>query len=328
MLGRVLPVGRHVAAAVGVLSTTFLGGCGWLENQYTNDPAIAEGNDRRSVQTPGEGPTFDLWRACIPAERDPNGACPRGSTLHQINNFITNGQNFQAALLRNRLQDYLIMRSDQMCEKHRSGVLSTQAVTNFGMSTVTTGLTATAALVVAPATNILAALGAMTTGTRSAFNADIYQKYVAPAIVKKTTDLRNTKLLQIGRRQFTQSSDASKPPQLTSIEIYTPEAAVGDVEVYNQFCSFAWGIATLGDSDAKFEDSATGIQRRMELLRKQQIANDEQMKKLGGENSTAARRYKDINEDISRQIMVLQQQLLTAPTAADPKPASAKPADN
>ena len=213
------------------------------------------------------------------------------------------------------------MRSDQMCEKHRSGILSTQAVANFGMSTVTTGLTATAALVIAPATNILAALGAITTGTRSAFNADIYQKYVAPAIVKRTTDLRNTKLQQIARRQFTQPSDASKPPQLGSIEIYTPEAAIGDVEVYNQYCSFAWGIATLGDSDARFEDTAAGIQRRIELLRKQQIDNDEQMKKLGGDNSEAARRYKEINNDISRQIMILQQQLLTAPTASDPKPA-------
>lgn len=320
MSGRTLFAGRRIAAATGLLWVALLSGCSWVQNEFTNDPAIAEGNKRRTITTPGEGPTFDLWTECIPAERQSDGACPGGSTLKLINRYIADGDDRRAAFLRDRLQDYLMMRSDQMCEKHRSGILSTQAVTNFAMNTVTTGLTATAALVVAPATNILAALGAITTGTRSAFNADIYQKYVAPAVVKKINDTREEKRKEIVAKRYTQPADASKPREIKPVTLYTPEAAVGDVEIYNQYCSFAWGLASLGDSNPRFADTAAGVQQRIDTLRKQQLDNKTQMEKLGV-NTPEARRLGEVNQDISKQILILQHQLLTAPTSVDPKPA-------
>lgn len=308
---------RSRNATVGCVSLVvawLTGACTVLENQYSTDPAFGESTGRRQVSTPGDSPTFDLNKDCIPAEREPDGSC-KISTLRKIDN-LSNPE--AAAILRDRLQDYLMMRSDQMCERHRSGILSTQSVTNFAMSTVTTGLSATAAIVLAPATNILAALGAITSGTRSAFNADIYQKYVGPAVVKKINDTRADKRKEILAKRTTQPVDAAKPRTIKPVSEYTPEGAVGDVELYNQYCSFAWGLASLAETNAKFSDTALGIQQRIDVLRKQQLDNLKQVDDLTAKKDyAAAGRLKDVNGDISRQIMVLQQQLLTAPTSVD-----------
>lgn len=307
--------GRSATAACLVLVATCLtSGCTVLENQYSTDPAFGEATGRRQISTPGDGPTFDLNKDCIPAERDRQGDC-NTSTLKTIDGL---GNSEAAALLRDRLQDYLMMRSDQMCERHRSGILSTQSVANFAMSTVTTGLTATAAIVLAPATNILAALGAITTGTRAAFNADIYQKYVGPAVVKKINDTRSDKRKEILAKRTTQPVDAEQPRKIRQISEYTAEGAIGDVEIYNQYCSFAWGLASLADTNAKFSDTSLGIQQRITDLRKQQLDNAKQAEELRTKKDpVSASRLRDLNADISRQIMVLQQQLLTAPTSID-----------
>lgn len=308
---------RRVLLAFLLAGTGCLSACGWLENQYSNDPAFSEKTQGGQISTPGAGPTFDLNSDCIPAQRSKDGQCAGSkSTLASIDSL---GTSEDAALLRDRLQDYLLMRSDQMCERHRSGILSTQSVANFSMNTITTGLTATAAIVVAPATNILAALGAITTGTRSAFNADIYQKFVGPAIVKKTSDLRAETLRDILGKRTKQPADAKQKPEIVSVKSYTPEAAVADVERYNQYCSFAWGLALLSDTIPKYADTAAGIQKRIDVLRKQQLDNQEQMKQLAAANPDATARLKDVNNDISRQIMILQHQMLTAPQAIDPK---------
>lgn len=324
---RISVAARRVLLPLVLAGTSCLGACSWLENQYSNDPAFSEKTQGGQISTPGAGPTFDLNSDCIPAQRDGNGQCtgPKNndgqcagpkSTLARIDCL---GTSEDAALLRDRLQDYLLMRSDQMCERHRSGILSTQSVANFSMNTITTGLTATAAIVVAPATNILAALGAITTGTRSAFNADIYQKFVGPAIVKKTSDLRAETLRDILGKRTKQPADAKQKPEIVSVKSYTPEAAVADVERYNQYCSFAWGLALLSDTIPKYADTAAGIQKRIDVLRKQQLDNQEQMKQLAAANPDATGRLKDVNNDISRQIMILQHQMLTAPQAIDPK---------
>jgi hypothetical protein len=319
MASGILAGGRN-AVAIGSLSIILSSGCGWVENQFTTDPAFGEKTNDRSVATPGAGATFDLLTDCIPAERT-GGACSV-STLNLVNQYMNQGNVERAALLRDRLQDYLLMRSDQMCERHRSGILSTQSIANFGLNTITSGLAATAAIVVAPATNILAALGAITVGTRSAFNADIYQKFVAPAVVKKINETRGQKLQEILDKRSTQPADATRPRAPVPATVYTPEAAVGDVERYNQYCSFAWGLSVLADTSQKFSDTAPGIQQRIDSLRKQQIDNATQIQNLVklGKDGQDVGRLREINSDISRQIMILQHQMLTAPLTIDPKP--------
>lgn len=308
--------GRSAARMTVIASTMALGGCGTFDSLYMNDPAYTEGQKGQGhVDAAKDQPTFNISTDCIPAHLDAQQACTV-PTLRRINDA---GVSAEGTYLRNRLQDYLISRSDQMCEKHRAGILAGQATTNLTLNTLTTGLSATAAIVVAPATNILAALGAMSSAVHSHVNADLYQKYVAPAIVRKINDTRAEKLKEILAKRSKPARDTAKPSVATSVRDYTPEAAIGDVEQYNQYCSFAWAISNLTDPTAKFSDSSLGIQQRIDLLRKQWLANKDQIAKLDG-NDPDVQRLKDLNGDISRQLMVLQQQLFSAPATVDPKP--------
>ncbi len=284
-----------------------------------NDPAFVEGKSKNGTATTGDQPPFDLIADCIPAHLDPGGKCTN-PTFQRIE---AAGISENAAYLRNRFQDYLITRSDQMCERHKAGILAGQATSSLALNAVTTGVSATAAIVVAPATNILAAIGAFTSATNSHINAEIYQKFVTPAIVKKINEGRAEKLKEILAKRSRAQKDSSQPRQAAPVTEYTPESAVGDVERYNQFCSFAWGITALTDSNAKFDDTAPGIQQRIESLRKQQLANSDQIKALKG-SGEEVRRLQDVNSDISRQIMVLQQQLFSAPLTIDGKSSDKK----
>jgi hypothetical protein len=235
------------------------------------------------------------------------------------------GNSAEGAMLRDRLQDHLMMLSDKMCEQHQAGITSTQAGANLVLNTVTTGLAATAAIVVAPATNILAALGAISSGTRSHFNADIYQKFVAPAVVRKINDTRPQKRQEILAKRVRQPTDLTKPPVPKALSEYSPEAAVADVELYNHYCSFTWALASLTDTTTRFTDTAVGIQQRIDTLRKMQLDNKKQVEELEKIQTTDTRKQEsisrllDTNSDISRQIMILQHQLLTAPQSVDPK---------
>jgi hypothetical protein len=276
------------------------GGCGWLENQYTNDPVITSSETGRPANIPDDGP-FVVWRDCIPAERGDNRTCDV-PTLRKINTT-------QDPILRDRLQDHLLFLSERMCETHRAGIVSTQAFTNFGLNTVTTGLAAVAAIVVAPAANILAAGGAFVSGTRSHFNADIYQKFIAPAVIKKIELQRENKLKDIIAKRKRQPSDSELAPVPVSLADYTVEGAIVDVERYNQYCSFTWALASLSDQNPRFEDTVVGLQKRIEALRKQQAENIK----------NKVRGVADTNAFIERQIMFLQHQMLTAPTSVDSK---------
>jgi hypothetical protein len=78
----------------------------------------------------------------------------------------------------------------------------------------------------------------------------------------------------------------------------------------------------LADTSQKFSDTAPGIQQRIDSLRKQQIDNATQIQNLVklGKDGQDVGRLREINSDISRQIMILQHQMLTAPLTIDPKP--------
>ncbi|UYN95805.1 MAG: hypothetical protein KIT25_02310 [Enhydrobacter sp.] len=313
---------QRLSVCLVMIAPINLGACAWLEDQYTTDAVVTQDASGRPANIPDDGP-FVLWRDCIPADRASNGTCPE-ATLAKI-------QRTRDPVLRDRLQDHLLALSEKKCEQHQAGIVSTQAGTNLALNTVTTGLSATAAIVVAPATNILAALGAIASGTRSHFNADIYQKFVAPAVVRKINDTRPEKLKEITAKRMKQPTDITKPREIVGLSEYTAEAAVGDVERYNHYCSFTWALASLTDTTVRFSDTAAGIEQRINLLRKMQADNVAQIEKLKGDPNDitkgpdAARRLHDTNADISRQIMILQHQLLTAPQSVDPKSTTGSP---
>jgi hypothetical protein len=300
----------------------------------------------------------------------------------------------EKAVMRNRFQDYLLWRSEQQCERHKAGILSTQSTTNFALNTVTTGTAAIAGIVLAPATNILAAIAAISSGTRAHFNEDFYRQFLAPAVLKRINTDRANKYAEImGKRGVqvierpagtvtavsartdgvstvvvakapdvsptkatpattvvTTSTTTSNPTvvdqatntasvsttttdstinyagtrRVVLLQDYSIEEALADVERYHQLCSFSSGLASLVNPGEKYEDTSKGIQARIEALRDMQTANEKQAVALitssGNSNNEAARRLREINDDISRQIMVLQHRMLTAPMMIDSKP--------
>jgi len=329
---------RRAIVVVSVFASLSAGGCSstskWFEDQFTADVAFTEDVPPGKTKTlPGDLPTFDLLRDCMPADRTADRECPVATMF-----LINRKTDIDQATHRNRFQDYLIWRSEQQCERHKAGILSTQATTNFGLSTLTTGVAATAAIVTAPATNILAALGALFSGTRSHFNENFYRQMLAPGIVRKINETRATQLgiimakrgvpvterpafmVQTKAGVRTQTEVPSKTVMMAD---YTVEEALGDVERYHQLCSFSAGLSALIEPGEKFEDTAVGIKQRIDALRAIQSDNLAQIAKLDGtRDEVAVKRLRETNEDISRQIMILQHRMLTAPLMVNSKPTS------
>ena len=255
--------GRNACVLAIVASGPILGGCS-IPDFYTADPAFSENTRGGRVALSGDMPTFDLLVDCMPADLEAPtkvvnghrlpGEC-KDPTMRRIGR-IRDAE--QQAIDRNRFQDYLLMRSTQQCGRHTAGFTGFQSTTNFTLNTLTTGVAAVAAIVTAPASNILAAIAAFTSGTRSHFNEDIYQKLFAFAVVTKIKETREQELIRINLKRTIQSSSTSKPRGALMGE-YTLEAAIADVERYHQLCSFTSGLSALVDPTKKFDDTATGL---------------------------------------------------------------------
>lgn len=401
MVGLTVATFRGVCVVVGIFMSLSLGACsGWLEDQFAVDVAVSENTGGRRITLPGEMPTFDLQRDCIPAHltRKKDDDKVLECKTPTIRMFDEQGINsLQQSVLRNRFQDYLLWRSEQQCERHKAAIVSTQSAANFGLNTVTTGVAAVAAIVTAPATNILAAIAAFSSGTRSHFNEDVYSKFVGPAVIKRINIDRANKYAEImGKRglqvteravgtvgpiQTIETTTTTKvepptvaggsstatvavaakatetttpargatapalekvtspiatglptnvinyaaPRRVVMLQDYTMEEALVDIERYHQLCSFSSGLASLVNPGEKFEDTAKGITQRIDALRDMQTANETQARALitsNGEepNKETAKRLRETNSDIARQIMILQHRLLTAPMTVDSRP--------
>lgn len=347
---------QRLSVCLVMIAPINLGACGWIEDQYTADRAFSDRTPSERSAHGKEAP-FDLLSGCMPADLK-KGQCEKPS-MEKIND---EQDPVKQAIMRNRFQDYLLWRSEQQCERHKAGILANQAMVNFSLSTITTGVATTAALVIAPASNILAGIGAFTSGTRSHFNENFYRQTLAPGIVRKINQTRSSRLGAIMEKRRTppserpatvveNKSDAdakavvpatpatanatkttlppSKPTQVVLMADYTLEEAITDVERYHQQCSFVAGLSELIEPGAKFEDTATGIKQRINTLREMQTDNEKQAEALlkgnTQSNRDAANRLRETNADISRQIMILQNQMLTAPLTVDsPTPSTSK----
>ena len=329
---------RGLGVCALVLGGLAVSACGDLRGSQQAPVIII---DRPTSADPTSDKPFDIRQDCMPGDLSGN-ACTT-PTMALFANADPSDQ--RQILRRNRLQDYLLWRSEKQCMVQKTGITSTQSAANFGLNTVTTGATAVGAIVLAPAANILSAIGAISNGVRSHFNEDVYQQYIGPAIIKQI-DYNRAQMLQSimakrGVPEVTTTPAAGATPAAVtvkgrvsvSLQDYTVEEALADVERYHQLCSVATALSSLLDPNKQtFSDTATGIQQRIAVLIQMQTANRAQAKALKDNMPTdgpaveTARdtitRLEQVNQDIARQIMVLQQQMLTAPmtvTVAAPK---------
>jgi hypothetical protein len=323
-------VGKTVAIFLAVLALTACEAIGEeARSSAAARPAISDGLADRP---------FNLATDCIPAGQVSNGQCALppdaptpGSTYYRISS-LTNP--VEQAVWRNRFQDYLLWRSDKLCQRYKAGLTATQSGVNFTLDTITTGVAAVAAVVVAPATNILGAIGAISSGTRGHFNEDFYQRFIAPAIIKEIDRSRSNRLKVIMLKRGISEGDRrvaeinasgilqtpTKDQKIVLMLDYTLEESVADVERYHQLCSAAMALGEIA-KDTRFKDTTAGIKERLTVLRDQQKANDEQIEALkkrnAATNGAAILALGAANADLSKQIDVLQRQLLTAPPSTD-----------
>lgn len=333
---------RAVKSCAIVAAGFTLSGCGTIGDMFRElrDTAAAKPAFTDSL---GEAP-FNLAKDCMPSSQNAQGKCvlpilssteekgTGGSTYHRISSLTDTEKQ---VLWRNRFQDFLIWRSDKQCQAYKSSIIATQNGVNFGLNTLTTGAAGVAAVVVAPATNILGAIAAISNGIRGHFNEDFYQRFVAAAIVMQIDKQRANQLTAImlkrgvatdSRPTFptdvsaTATSPATRafptvPAKIVLPQDYTLEESIGDAERYHQMCSATVALASLVKDNNKFDDTSTGIKSRLAELNEQMKANNTQIAALdSAKDAETITKLREANTELSRQIVILQRMLLTAPT--------------
>lgn len=233
--------------AATLLASNILGGCSFLQDQYAVDVAVSEDTNKRRQTLPGNMPTFDLRADCMPAD-----LVDRRCDTPTMAKHFANSNGSASPLWRDRFQDYLLWRSDQQCERHKASILANQSTGNFALSTVTTGTSAIAAIVVAPAAGILSAIAAISSGTKSAFNEDFYRQFVGPAIIRRINADRSDMYAVIMARR-------GLPIEKTTARTVTERAPAAGSTVESRATerdNAAKAVATTAEAETAYKEAA------------------------------------------------------------------------
>ena len=147
-----------------------------------------------------------------------------------------------ATLLRNRIQDRLILSSNDLCEDYKSNLKAKQSRFNFfsGMGATLLGVAGSLAPHAAMA-KVFSALAGAATGVRAEYNHDYYADVTAHLITKAITSARSDVL-----------KDIDKHRKLTAAE-YTLERALADTVLYHGACSLITGLEKASEAVTTME---------------------------------------------------------------------------
>lgn len=149
------------------------------------------------------------------------------------------------AARRDRLQNRLIMASDQNCTTFAQTLYGVQASTNFVLGSLATGLAGSGAITTNQQTaRLLSGLSGIATGIRSEANEDFFRKQWVEAILKAIETSRNKMKTDM------QASAAQ------SIIVYPVEAAIADAIRYNAACSLVAGMKEVNSAVSMADDPA------------------------------------------------------------------------
>jgi len=174
------------------------------------------------------------------------------------------GDETDRRLRRNRVQDRLILASNEGCEAFKTVLKRKQADRNFEFGTATVLFGAAGAVATgAQAAKNLAALAGASGGIRAEYNRDFFSDVAAHVISKGINSRRREILNGIATGQARPLAD------------YSLEAALADIVVYHGACSlvggleFAEGAITKLGSDAQVGlDSLKAIAKSVDEARK------------------------------------------------------------
>ncbi|ATW04246.1 hypothetical protein CHN51_12420 [Sphingorhabdus sp. YGSMI21] len=143
---------------------------------------------------------------------------------------------------RNRLEDVLIKRSQDICTIEKGRIFANEATTNAGLGIMTTGLSTISSIVTGDlAKSILSGGAAFTSSSRDHLNANIWKNQLTTAITN-AIDVKRAEIL--GKM----SGNRAK-----SIYEYNVDEMIRTVNEYHQACSFGTGLQSLMTASANQE---------------------------------------------------------------------------
>lgn len=164
-------------------------------------------------------------------------------------------------VMRNRLQDYIQLVSDQVCIVHKSDILAVASTFNASLSGLTSILGGLSGIFTgATAARALGGSAGITNAIREDVNQNVYYNNFASAIIRQIDLQRKKKLQDI------------QPKRSQSITEYSVDAAIVDISDYHNLCSFSEAIAALAD-ETKRPSSANELQGRLDALQAQYTKN-------------------------------------------------------
>lgn len=158
------------------------------------------------------------------------------------------GADEEKRLHRNRIQDRLILASNDGCEAFKTVLKRKQADRNFEFGTATVLFGAAGAVATgAQAAKNLAALAGASGGIRAEYNRDFFSDVAAHVITKGINSRRKEMLGGI------------VAGQAKAIQDYTLEAALSDAVVFHGACSLVGGLEYAEGAIAKVDGQAVGL---------------------------------------------------------------------
>jgi hypothetical protein len=149
------------------------------------------------------------------------------------------------SLQRNRIQDRLIMASNEICENYKVLLKKKQAHFNFWSGAAATVLGAAGAVVTGQdAARTLSALSGASSGIRAEYNEQYFSD-LAAHVITKGINARRKEILGI-------INEGQKRP----VAEYTIETAMADAIVYHGACTLIGGLEQADATISKFVGSA------------------------------------------------------------------------
>ena len=176
---------------------------------------------------------------------------------HALNAAYT--EKTATALLRNRMQDYLIASSNEQCRIYKGKLRTASAEPNFWFGTFATLFGGAGAVTRSiEGARTLAGLAAASSGIRAEYNQDFFASQTADIIIGAINSSRKDKLTEIATARGEEGD--------TTLQKYTIERAVADAIEYHAKCSIAAGLTHANKALIQYDD--IGMQRFDEVMTK------------------------------------------------------------
>ena len=203
--------------------------------------------------------------------------------------------------IRNRLQTRLMYVSDRICDDHKAEVLGFRTTSNLLLSLITTFTGTAGGLASGSAANALSGAAAATNATRSAFNEEIYQRLLVPAILRTVDQRRKEKEQEIVARR-----ERDGVPVKT--EKYNVDDAVRDALNYHELCSFYQGIVALTKGTERTMSTRAELRQQADDVRKRIEGYQKDLKDLA-ESKESEDAKKNRRGNIERTLQALQTEI-------------------